>query len=127
MVRAWRDAATARPLTWIVTVGVAALLLAAPGALEGRAAIGGAALLVILQMKLGRVDSGYFKKKFNVDVTQRYAEAFARLQRRSMLDLHESGATLTRKGLLAGLNAARRALDEGPGRGNRLRATRCGL
>jgi len=55
---------------------------------------------MILQMKLGRVDAAYFKDKFGVDVMQRFEAAFARLQRRSMLDLHDGGATLTRQGLL---------------------------
>lgn len=55
---------------------------------------------MILQMKLGHVDAAYFKDKFGVDVTERFSEPFARLQRRSMLDLHDGGATLTRQGLL---------------------------
>ncbi|MCH7780737.1 MAG: coproporphyrinogen III oxidase family protein, partial [Acidobacteria bacterium] len=55
---------------------------------------------MILQMKLGHIDASYFKDKFGVDVTERFGEAFARLERRSMLDLHDGGATLTRQGLL---------------------------
>lgn len=55
---------------------------------------------MILQMKLGHIDASYFKDKFGVDVTERFREAFARLERRSMLDLHDGGATLTRQGLL---------------------------
>ena len=55
---------------------------------------------MILQMKLGRVDAPYFKDKFGVDVMQRFEAAFSRLQSRSMLDLHDGGATLTRQGLL---------------------------
>ncbi len=55
---------------------------------------------MILQMKLGRVDASYFQDKFGIDVMSRYSAPFARLQRRSMLDLHDGGATLTRQGLL---------------------------
>ena len=55
---------------------------------------------MILQMKLGHIDVAYFKDKFGVDAIERFREAFARLERRSMLDLHDGGATLTRQGLL---------------------------
>ncbi len=55
---------------------------------------------MILQMKLGRVHAPYFKDKFGVDVMQRYAEAFSRLQSNQMLEVHDAGATLTRQGLL---------------------------
>lgn len=55
---------------------------------------------LILQMKLGRVDAPYFMTKFGVDVMRRYAEAFSRLQDSDMLETHDSGATLTRRGLL---------------------------
>jgi len=55
---------------------------------------------LILQLKLGRIDAGYFRDKFGVDVTTHFAPALSRLAERGMLELVPEGARLTRDGLL---------------------------
>jgi len=55
---------------------------------------------LILQLKLGRLDAGYFKEKFGIDVLERYRQPLAKLQSSGMLELQEGGALLTREGLL---------------------------
>jgi oxygen-independent coproporphyrinogen III oxidase len=55
---------------------------------------------MILQMKLGRLDRGYFLGKFGVDIVEVHAEAFARLEAEGMLHVDPDGVTLTRTGLL---------------------------
>jgi len=55
---------------------------------------------LILQMKTGRLDAGYFRDKFDVDILARFAEAFESLQQEGMAELDESSIRLTRKGLL---------------------------
>src|SRR5205085_1690671 len=50
--------------------------------------VGGPELLVremILQLKTGRLDLGYFRDKFGTDVGQEFGEAFANLERRGAL------------------------------------------
>jgi oxygen-independent coproporphyrinogen-3 oxidase len=55
---------------------------------------------LILQMKTGRLDAGYFRDKFAVDIRARFAEAFESLQQEGMAELDDNSIRLTRKGLL---------------------------
>jgi oxygen-independent coproporphyrinogen-3 oxidase len=56
---------------------------------------------LILQMKLGRVDLDYFRRKFDTDVAQEFAPALAALEERGMLRVIASREIrLTRQGLL---------------------------
>lgn len=53
-----------------------------------------------LQMKLGRLDAGYFRRKFGVDVLQRFAEPLRAQAAAGHLVLEEDGVRTTREGLL---------------------------
>jgi oxygen-independent coproporphyrinogen-3 oxidase len=53
-----------------------------------------------LQLKLGRVDSGYFKDKFDVEIKERFAEPLASLEEEGYADLRNEEVRLTREGLL---------------------------
>ncbi|MEM7350422.1 MAG: coproporphyrinogen-III oxidase family protein [Acidobacteriota bacterium] len=56
---------------------------------------------LILQMKLGRLDLGYFRRKFDVDPLAHWAEAFHRLAERQMLEIEGTNeVVLTTQGLL---------------------------
>ncbi|MEM8962514.1 MAG: coproporphyrinogen-III oxidase family protein [Acidobacteriota bacterium] len=55
---------------------------------------------LILQLKLGYLDFGYFIDKFGVDPAERYADAFERHRADDMLERHDGGVSLTRQGLL---------------------------
>lgn len=55
---------------------------------------------LILQLKLGAIGTGYFRDKFDVDILERFAEPFAKLQERGMLTVGDDGVTLSRQGLL---------------------------
>ena len=55
---------------------------------------------MILQLKLGRIGSGYFRDKFGVDILERFAEPFGKLEERGMLRVLEDGIELSRQGLL---------------------------
>jgi oxygen-independent coproporphyrinogen-3 oxidase len=55
---------------------------------------------MILQLKLGRLDAGYFREKFGANIIERFGEALERLKQRKMLDYTEKAVTLTREGLL---------------------------
>jgi oxygen-independent coproporphyrinogen-3 oxidase len=54
----------------------------------------------ILQLKLGRVEMGYFEEKFGADVVARFAEPLGRLQARGMLRIGDGVIELTPAGLL---------------------------
>ncbi len=54
----------------------------------------------ILQLKLGRLDAGYFRDKFGVDILERFAAPLRRLAERKMLEIEEGAVRLTRAGLL---------------------------
>jgi oxygen-independent coproporphyrinogen-3 oxidase len=54
----------------------------------------------VLQMKLGRLDTGYFAAKFGVDVLERFAAPLRRLQSQGLLALRGSSIVATRAGLL---------------------------
>ncbi|HEY3174270.1 MAG TPA: coproporphyrinogen-III oxidase family protein [Candidatus Polarisedimenticolia bacterium] len=55
---------------------------------------------LILQLKLGRIETDYFRKKFGVEILTEFARAFERLRDRGMLSLTEGRIELTRDGLL---------------------------
>ena len=55
---------------------------------------------MILQLKTGRLDTGYFKRKFQSDIWQEFQSIYEQLEKDDLL--HRDGATivLTRRGLL---------------------------
>jgi oxygen-independent coproporphyrinogen-3 oxidase len=55
---------------------------------------------LILQLKTGRLDAGYFRAKFGADVLAVFTEAFEKLQGEGLLTVGEDGVELTRSGLL---------------------------
>ena len=55
---------------------------------------------LILQMKLGVVDSQYFSAKFDVDILQEFSGAFQRLESQGWLSVSDRHVRLTHKGLL---------------------------
>ena len=55
---------------------------------------------MILQLKLGRIETGYFRDKFDVDILERFGEAYGRLRDFGMLEFDAKGVTLSRNGLL---------------------------
>jgi oxygen-independent coproporphyrinogen-3 oxidase len=55
---------------------------------------------LILQLKTGRLDVGYFQQKFSVDVQCEFAEGLAQLEAAEYLRQKEDTIELTRKGLL---------------------------
>jgi oxygen-independent coproporphyrinogen-3 oxidase len=54
----------------------------------------------VLQLKLGRVEAGYFHDKFGVAIGERFAEPLAHCAGQGLLTFDERGVTLTRDGLL---------------------------
>jgi oxygen-independent coproporphyrinogen-3 oxidase len=55
---------------------------------------------LILQLKTGRLDAAYFRRKFGHDPFEAFAEGFGRLAQEGYLTLHAGGVELTRTGLL---------------------------
>ena len=55
---------------------------------------------MILQLKTGRVDAGYFQRKFESAILEDFAEAFGRLQEEGHLTVNDGHVELTRQGLL---------------------------
>ena len=55
---------------------------------------------LILQMKLGHLDPGYFRKKFSVDVLDEFATQWRKLDSLGMLRVEDGNVRLTRQGLL---------------------------
>ncbi|RIK65780.1 MAG: coproporphyrinogen III oxidase [Planctomycetota bacterium] len=55
---------------------------------------------LVLQLKTGRIDPGYFAGKFGVDVSARFAEAWAGLRSEGMLEAANVEVRLSREGLL---------------------------
>ncbi len=56
---------------------------------------------LILQMKLGELDLGYFRRKFDVDPLETWADAFRRLSDRQMLEVEDADRVrLTVRGML---------------------------
>ena len=55
---------------------------------------------MILQLKTGRLDTGYFLEKFGVDVWDEFRPVYERFQRDKLLDRQNGTIELTRRGLL---------------------------
>ena len=55
---------------------------------------------LILQMKLGHVQRGYFQRKFGVDIRERFARPFSQLQEQGYVILDQDSLRLTRDALL---------------------------
>jgi oxygen-independent coproporphyrinogen-3 oxidase len=55
---------------------------------------------LVLQLKLGRVETSYFADKFGVDIRTRFAGPLRTHQARGMLETTDKAVTLTRRGLL---------------------------
>src|SRR5436309_9261760 len=54
----------------------------------------------ILQLKLGHISRAYFRQKFGVELSERFAEPMARLQDWGFLTIEGDGVRLNREGLL---------------------------
>ena len=54
----------------------------------------------VLQLKLGRLDTGYFREKFRVDVMDRFREPLRKHAGDGWLETSNGTITLTREGLL---------------------------
>jgi oxygen-independent coproporphyrinogen-3 oxidase len=55
---------------------------------------------LILQLKTGRIDGGYFRRKFGVDVLAEWADVWRRYQREGWLQVTGDEVTVSRAGLL---------------------------
>jgi oxygen-independent coproporphyrinogen-3 oxidase len=55
---------------------------------------------MILQLKTGSLDAGYFRHKFGVDVWQQFQPVYERLSEEELLERDGETITLTRRGLL---------------------------
>jgi oxygen-independent coproporphyrinogen III oxidase len=55
---------------------------------------------LILQFKLGHVDAGYFRRKFNVELEPRFREALERIREWGYLTIEGDQLRLNREGLL---------------------------
>lgn len=55
---------------------------------------------VLLQLKTGALDAAYFRRKFNVELSGRFAEPLARLVAGGLLEMRGDDLRLTRAGLL---------------------------
>ena len=55
---------------------------------------------MILQLKMGKIDTAYFREKFNADILEEFGMTYKKLQDEGMLTFHQDAVELTRKGLL---------------------------
>ena len=55
---------------------------------------------MILQLKLGQIEVGYFRKKFEVDILEKFAQPYRKLQKEGLLNFNKDSVTLTVQGLL---------------------------
>jgi oxygen-independent coproporphyrinogen-3 oxidase len=55
---------------------------------------------LILQLKLGYLDSDYFHRKFGVDILNRFADAIRQLKEQQLMTIDDGQLRLTRRGLL---------------------------
>jgi coproporphyrinogen III oxidase-like Fe-S oxidoreductase len=55
---------------------------------------------MILQLKTGHLDAGYFQKKFGTDILDQFGEGFAKLEEDGFLTRTPGGVDLTREGYL---------------------------
>lgn len=55
---------------------------------------------MILQLKVGKIDAGYFRRKFGREILQDFSAAFDEFQERQMLTVEGDAIKLTKAGLL---------------------------
>ncbi|HYT90979.1 MAG TPA: coproporphyrinogen-III oxidase family protein, partial [Gemmataceae bacterium] len=55
---------------------------------------------MILQLKTGKLDAAYFRRKFGVDILTEFAEGFGQLEAAGQLTRGDDSVTMTREGLL---------------------------
>jgi coproporphyrinogen III oxidase-like Fe-S oxidoreductase len=55
---------------------------------------------MVLQLKTGSIDTGYFQKKFGVDVWNEFRPVYEELEEKRVLERHNGTIALTRHGLL---------------------------
>jgi oxygen-independent coproporphyrinogen-3 oxidase len=55
---------------------------------------------MILQLKTGRLDATYFRRKFGVDILAEFADGFHTMADDGLLEIHTDGVALTRAGFL---------------------------
>jgi oxygen-independent coproporphyrinogen-3 oxidase len=55
---------------------------------------------MMLQLKTGRLQTGYFQRKFGADILKQFAQGFGHLAHEGFLTVHDGGVELTRNGLL---------------------------
>jgi oxygen-independent coproporphyrinogen-3 oxidase len=55
---------------------------------------------MVLQLKTGMLDTGYFRQKFGVDVWNEFRSVYERLEDKSLLERQNGTIALTRRGLL---------------------------
>ncbi|HEU5130493.1 MAG TPA: radical SAM protein, partial [Pyrinomonadaceae bacterium] len=55
---------------------------------------------MVLQLKTGSIDTGYFQQKFGVDVWNEFRSVYDELEEKSVLERHNGTIALTRRGLL---------------------------
>ncbi len=55
---------------------------------------------MILQLKTGKLDAAYFRRKFGVDILTEFAEGFGQLEAAGQLTRGNDSVTMTREGLL---------------------------
>jgi oxygen-independent coproporphyrinogen III oxidase len=55
---------------------------------------------MVLQLKTGRLDTGYFQKKFGVNVWEEFQPVYEELENKSLLQRDDGTILLTRRGLL---------------------------
>src|SRR5262249_25419611 len=55
---------------------------------------------MILQLKTGQIDAGYFRAKFGIEILQEFADAFGSLVEEEFATIQSDEIGLTREGLL---------------------------
>ena len=55
---------------------------------------------MVLQLKTGSIDTGYFQKKYGVDVWNEFYPVYEGLEENSLLERHNGTIELTRRGVL---------------------------
>ena len=55
---------------------------------------------MILQLKLGKIETGYFQEKFDTDILEAFSPTYEKLRNEGMLTFNTDEVKLTRKGLL---------------------------
>jgi oxygen-independent coproporphyrinogen-3 oxidase len=55
---------------------------------------------LVLQLKTGRIEAAYFRRKFGVEVIDEFSQAWSELEKRGVAETTDRGATVTKEGLL---------------------------